>query len=162
MTDSLKPLTSLLPGERPMRDRQHFLPGHPTSAGSARRITAVALGSHPLVSVAELVVSELVTNALRHTRSGGPGGEIGVTIECDGETVRLEVVDNGTKAGGSDGPMVLPRDSTREHGLGLVLIDSLAHAWGITDHPNGYRSVWVLLSEDAKGSQSEATSSIGK
>lgn len=132
-----------------MRDGQHFLPGCSAAPGTARRITAEALGEHPLLAETELVVSELVTNALRHTRSGQPGGMIGMTVERNGEAIRIEVVDNGPRADrpGSS-PAVLPCDLSREHGRGLLLVDSLAHEWGVTDHPNGYRSVWVLLRED--------------
>ena len=52
----------------PWRLFRHFL-GRPTSVTEARRFITATLGAWPVVESAELIVSELATNAVRHTAS---------------------------------------------------------------------------------------------
>lgn len=132
---------------RHMGTGQYCISGRPEASGVARRIVAKSLGrSHPLLPQAELIVSELVTNAVRHTRSGLADGQVGVTVEQDGHgRVRIEVIDNGPKPGGPSMPTVLPCELLREHGYGLLLVADAAQEWGVIHHPNGYCSVWAVL-----------------
>src|SRR5690606_18803739 len=63
------------------------LPGHPHSVGAARHFVTACLRACPvgvpneITEAVELVVSELVTNALHHTRTGTPGGTFSVRVE---------------------------------------------------------------------------------
>ena len=80
-----------------------------------------------------LVVTELVTNSVRHS---GTSDSIDVEVAID-EQVRIEVSDRGQgfQPGGTDG-----RDPL---GLGLGIVDRLASEWGVT---RGDRfTVWAQI-----------------
>jgi anti-sigma regulatory factor (Ser/Thr protein kinase) len=79
-----------------------------------------------------LVVSELVTNSVRHSSSTKP---IKMVIEISGSRIRLEVSDSGS---GFD-----VMESMRGGGLGLLIVDRIAASWGI--HTNGSCTVWVEI-----------------
>ncbi|MFD4953425.1 ATP-binding protein [Streptomyces sp. NPDC058451] len=77
-----------------------------------------------LVETAELLLTELATNALRHAR----GLDIGVRVYLQGDHCVIEVND------GSPLPPV-PRCAgpDDENGRGLLLVESLAEAWGVSE-----------------------------
>jgi sigma-B regulation protein RsbU (phosphoserine phosphatase) len=84
-----------------------------------------------------LVISELVTNAVVHA-----GTDLDVRITIDGRGVYLEVTDG---ASGHPTPVTPPLAATS--GRGLVLIDALTDAWGVTDGEGGRgKRVWALVS----------------
>lgn len=70
-------------------------PGTRDQISEARRFVHSYLGDRPETDTAELVVSELATNAIRHTRSGLPGGRVGVTLHAGGTLLVLAVHDEG-------------------------------------------------------------------
>jgi serine/threonine-protein kinase RsbW len=74
---------------------------------------------------AEMIVTELVTNAVRH----GPGGPVEVAIEAGGAGVRGEVADPGT---GFRKFAQVRRRMTEEGGRGLFLVDALSDSWGLS------------------------------
>jgi anti-sigma regulatory factor (Ser/Thr protein kinase) len=80
-----------------------------------------------------LVVSELVTNAVRHAASTQ---KVRVRVKTDNEKIRLEVVDSG--------PGFAPTMS-RGDGMGLTIIERLADDWGVK--VDGECTVWVELSK---------------
>ena len=82
----------------------------------------------------ELLVSETVTNAIEH---GEP--PIHVTLDCDGDRVRVVVADasDGEPVPGTPSP-----DATG--GRGMWLVDHTATAWGV-DHVEAGKSVWFEL-----------------
>src|SRR6476661_4099972 len=97
----------------------HRLPTDADAPRAAREAAALMLGrlgggdgrSEDLA----LVVSELVTNAVRH----GPGGELELRLEGSASTIRVEVSDGGTAT------FAWPPDATDGHwGLNLVSIFS--------------------------------------
>jgi serine phosphatase RsbU (regulator of sigma subunit)/anti-sigma regulatory factor (Ser/Thr protein kinase) len=93
-----------------------------------------ALGHEDLVDEAQLVVSELTTNALLHA-----GGRASVQIVDRGDGVRAEVAD------GTHTPPVLSRGTERTlTGRGLHLVASLAVRWGVTQQAQG-KVVWAEL-----------------
>jgi Histidine kinase-like ATPase domain len=63
----------------------------------ARLFVRAFLGSHPYTGDAELIASEYVTNAVRHTASG-QGGAVHVTVVAAPDGVRIEVTDHGSAA----------------------------------------------------------------
>ena len=72
-----------------------------------------------------LLVSELVTNSVRH--SGAAGARVALDVASHGDTVRVEVSDGGR---GFE-----PQARTKAHdeagGWGLHLVDRIARRWGV-------------------------------
>jgi anti-sigma regulatory factor (Ser/Thr protein kinase) len=83
-----------------------------------------------------LVVSELVTNSVRH----GPAlEEIELLARRSEQALEVEVCDPGP---GFEVPAHLGRPRTLEGGgLGLVIVDALADEWGL--RTNGGACVWA-------------------
>jgi anti-sigma regulatory factor (Ser/Thr protein kinase) len=73
------------------------IPGHPAHVRVAREFTALVLGAHSRDDdgIAALLVSELITNSLRHSASGQPGGTITVIVAVAPGEALIEVTDNG-------------------------------------------------------------------
>jgi anti-sigma regulatory factor (Ser/Thr protein kinase) len=109
-----------------------ILPSHPAVAGTARRL-ARELASPATVDTVELLVSELVTNAVLHA----PGGDaLELRISVWGECVRVEVRDSSSQV-----PQMLAPADWGLHGRGLFLVDALADRWGSEQTPTG-KTVW--------------------
>lgn len=114
------------------------------TVAAARRWTREVLtgagAPDALVIDALTCVSELATNAARHTASGQPGGKYQVVVEVvDGRQAHVEVVDQG----GEHAPDV--QLGGAESGRGLWICATL----GVLQHataPSGGRRVWVDLS----------------
>ncbi|APE23690.1 MULTISPECIES: SpoIIE family protein phosphatase [Streptomyces] len=112
------------------------LPREPRSVGRARELARTQLKAwdlEPLVDTVELLVSELVTNALRYGE-----GEIRLRLLRD-RTLVCEVWDSG---------LVQPRrrraKDTDEGGRGLQLVGLLSSSWGSRRTPRG-KTVWFEL-----------------
>jgi anti-sigma regulatory factor (Ser/Thr protein kinase) len=87
---------------------------------------------------AKLLVSELITNGVKH----GAGGPVTLELRVDGPRhVRVEVVDQGT---GFE-PVARERDRTDPGGWGLELVRELADRWGA--YP-GSTHVWFEIDRD--------------
>src|SRR3954449_12033631 len=107
----------------------------------ARRFVGELLVAAQLTDLsdeAQLLTSELVTNALVHT---GSAVELSVTTTPDAVTVRVQDADTGPITGST----AHAEDSLIEGGRGLVLVHELAEAWG-TEHHAGRKAVWFRLS----------------
>ncbi|MFG1998636.1 ATP-binding protein [Spirillospora sp. NPDC048911] len=90
------------------------------------------------------IVSELATNAIRHTRSGEPGGWFGVDLAY-ADLAYLAVTDQG----GRTVPTVRPEPTEgqmRDHGHGLRGVQNMAVALGIHGNPAFGHTVWADLS----------------
>jgi anti-sigma regulatory factor (Ser/Thr protein kinase) len=84
---------------------------------------------------AVLVVSELVTNALRHGL-----GDVVLRASVDQDaSVRLSVTDSGPEQ-----PRLLPADPHRIGGVGLRIVDDLARSWGVSTFPGG-KTTWAVI-----------------
>jgi anti-sigma regulatory factor (Ser/Thr protein kinase) len=103
---------------------------------AARRLTSATLQGIPdeLASDAELVVSELVTNAVLH-------GEPPIEFRLSGrrDRVRIEVADAGQSM-----PLKGRGSSEGMTGRGLAVVESLTSAWGIEPAAGG-KLVWAEL-----------------
>lgn len=114
-----------------------------SSVPEARALLRAKLGEwragEAAVDVGELVLSELVTNALR---VAVPGDRmIGVRIVCRerGASLRLEVSDAG---GGR--PVVRRPGELETGGRGLLLVEALAYRWGVDERSAGIgKTVWA-------------------
>ncbi|MFP3987204.1 ATP-binding protein [Streptomyces sp. E11-3] len=85
--------------------------------------------------IAELLTSEIVTNALVHTDA-----EAVVTATLSPRGLRVEVRDFV----GHRPRLRVPNADDGTHGRGLVLVQSLADSWGVRAHGVG-KSVWFEL-----------------
>ncbi|MBH5333601.1 ATP-binding protein [Streptomyces pactum] len=132
-----------------LRHERFQLPAHGASVAAARRrvrsrLPGWGFGAE-VCDAAELVMSELFTNALVHTGTD----QILCVIRADdsaGRAVYVEVADQG---GGPVGPTARRAGADEESGRGLMLVCALAEAWG--DRPAGAghgRVVWARLRAD--------------
>jgi anti-sigma regulatory factor (Ser/Thr protein kinase) len=118
------------------------LPATPAAAGVARlfvRCLCEEWGVEEVADVAELLSSELVTNAVVHAHTAV---ELCAARDDDGG-FRVDVFDRGVAG------HVVPRrrkaDPAAENGRGLAIVASLASSWGVDEAGNG-KSVWFTLS----------------
>jgi anti-sigma regulatory factor (Ser/Thr protein kinase) len=88
-------------------------------------------GLQELAFTTELILSELVTNAIRYGR-----GPIGVRLLRD-RTLICEVSDGSTTS-----PHLRYAASTDEGGRGLFLVAQLAERWGTRYTPHG-KVIWA-------------------
>jgi anti-sigma regulatory factor (Ser/Thr protein kinase) len=114
-------------------------PGAVTRARHALRqaVTAEGLGSD-LADTLELLLAELMTNAVLHTSATG---RIAVAVLHRGGSVRIAVID------AAPGDLDLVRLTAGEphpldeHGRGLLLVQAMAEEWGSYSVPDG-KVVW--------------------
>lgn len=116
------------------------LPAVPAAAVTARSEVTRRLAKRVTGGVLEdvrLLLTELVTNALRHG-AVEPDDEIAVRAEVAGGTVRIEVHDPGR-----NGPVEPREPGTHGGGYGLYLVERLTREWGV-ERRNG-TVVWAEL-----------------
>ncbi len=117
------------------------LAGTFADVAAARRYAAACCAQWSLTGSTDavtLVVSELVTNAARHT-----AGPIHLRLTPSTEGVLIEVDDPAPHHPG-DPPLQAPSAPLAETGRGLALVDAVARAWGVTDIPGGKR-IWAAI-----------------
>ena len=125
------------------------LSARPEEARTARRFVREVLtswGLEALADDAEMIVDELVVNAVLHgTRAGlaHPGAGASVLRLCllrrAGE-VMLAVVDPGNET-----PMPRQPDWGGESGRGLQIVGALSHVWGWSPIAGHGKAVWAVL-----------------
>ena len=89
-----------------------------------------------LEETAVLLVSELVTNAVRHARGTDA---IALKLQTAGAWLRIEVQDGDPRW-----PQPRTPAGFDESGFGLVLVDTLARKWGVRETAAG-KAVWADL-----------------
>ncbi|MET0143301.1 MAG: ATP-binding protein [Ilumatobacteraceae bacterium] len=117
------------------------IPAERRSPGLARRKVAQVVdswGFGALRADAELVVSELITNAIVHA-PGSASYELQLSETPTG--LRLAVRDGSTSA-----PVMRSLDDGRPGGRGLRIISTVATNWGYDVLPAGKR-IWVDLDQ---------------
>ena len=117
------------------------LPATASSATTARSEVTRRLAQRVTNGALEdvrLLLTELITNALRHSGMTSDD-QIGVRAELSDGTVRIEVHDPGR-----DGPVEVRKPGPRGGGYGLFLVDRLTSEWGV-ERLNG-TTVWAELS----------------
>jgi anti-sigma regulatory factor (Ser/Thr protein kinase) len=107
---------------------ERSLPVTPEAAAEARHALDGLVGSLPdgRMRDVRLLVSELVTNAVRHANLDS-GDAIELVIELADMTLRVEVRDPG----GGFVPSAPSPDPARPSGWGLYLVAELADRWGV-------------------------------
>lgn len=123
------------------------LGAHPESVKAGRNFSRVTLGlwgMDALTDVAELVVSELVTNAVRH---GVPSAHMIVSEYC----VRLRLLAQApfvmcmVTDPGHGIPVLRDSDLAAECGRGLTVVEACSVRWGWHLLDEGGKVVWALL-----------------
>lgn len=111
------------------------LPCDSSAAGTARRTLVAecrAAGlDHAATESAELLVSEVVTNAVVHGRS-----EVRLRVCAGPAMVRVEVGDDNSRR-----PAHVDADPAALDGRGLTIVDLVASRWGVEDDGVG-KVVW--------------------
>jgi anti-sigma regulatory factor (Ser/Thr protein kinase) len=137
-----------LPGEG-LQTATVVLEDSPRAAGDARRFLRDRLRAWRVadetIETAQLLVSELVTNAVVHA---GTTSVVTVTLLDDRLTVRVR------DRGRGSGPVLLPDDDpTKVFGRGLVLVDALSDRWGTERDDQGSTSWFALVVRDEQSGQ---------
>jgi anti-sigma regulatory factor (Ser/Thr protein kinase) len=130
----------------------------PTAPLLARRQTRLVLRSWRIgpdvISTAELLVSELVTNAVKF--ADAPGVEPGASYVIDprgtfltlrylADQITIEVSDPN-----SCPPAAAEADEEAESGRGLMLVQALSKEWGYYLPPAGGKIVYCVLADLAR------------
>lgn len=90
----------------------------------------------PLLENLQLLVTELVTNSVRHADTDA----VQLLVLVTRDAVRMEVADGGP----GFTPTARRRDDDPEGGWGLFLVERLADRWGVLSADEGAR-VWCEL-----------------
>lgn len=109
----------------------------PSAPGRARRFLEDTCRRWTAADVrtdAVLVISELVTNAVRHA-----GTEMRVALELRDGALTVSVHDRGPGL-----PRLVPAAERRLGGRGLAIVARLAEAWGVVVEDGG-KAVWCRL-----------------
>ncbi len=134
-------------GQRPHRPNGALpismrIPGGADAPGRARGLTSHHLAGvdRGMASDAELIVSELVTNSVRHA---GAGSDRMVTVGLAllDRYLRITVTDPGSHLE----PRLLAATADGLGGHGLRLVEQLSAAWGVGRDAVGATQVWCDL-----------------
>ncbi|MFF5495006.1 SpoIIE family protein phosphatase [Streptomyces aquilus] len=110
----------------------------PKSASQARHFAARTLtgwnGPADVTETAELIVTELVTNAIQHAKSDFP-----LALHLDETELTIEVGDHERTE-----PSPRTAGPLDENGRGLLLVSALAERWGTSPHSQG-KTIWCTL-----------------
>jgi anti-sigma regulatory factor (Ser/Thr protein kinase) len=123
------------------------LPGIPESVPVARWRVRAALGLHGLgeyADDAEIITSELVTNAVQHACDNG-AKTIGVTLTHAGSPAAVTVVVSDSSPRG-----LIKRETSAgsERGRGLRIVEALSAHWGRLPEDGG-KAVFAVLAREA-------------
>lgn len=121
-----------------MAEETRDLPDDPLAPGLARRFVAACCERWRVPSesceVAELLTSELVTNAVLHGT-----GHIQLRVAHEHTELRVEVRDDSPRR-----PVPRPLRPYSHDGRGLALVETLSSGWGVADELPG-KTVWFEL-----------------
>lgn len=91
----------------------------------------------PLLESVRLLVTELVTNSVRHAGAGA----VELAVVVGSERVRVEIANPGSPFE----PVLRDGDSQPDGGWGLFLVDRLSDAWGVVEGDTGSQRVWFEI-----------------
>ena len=121
-----------------------LLPYAPASVAVARQRLTADLDAAGVVQAAVgdavLVVSELLSNAIRHARPL-PGASVQVAWAVDDGAVEVAVSDGGAPTR----PYPAHASVSALGGRGLDIVEYLSRTWGVRTDPDGL-TVWAVLS----------------
>jgi anti-sigma regulatory factor (Ser/Thr protein kinase) len=123
------------------------LPGIPESVPVARLRVRAALGLHGLggyADDAEIITSELVTNAVRHA-CGNDTETIGITLTRARSPVTVTIAVSDCSV---HGPVRCDTPTSGEQGRGLQIVEALSAYWGWR-RVDGGKAVFAVLGREA-------------
>ncbi|MEU7408363.1 ATP-binding protein [Streptomyces sp. NPDC042638] len=125
-------------------ERNWRLPHSPRSAGRARALVRAQLAewkvATEIAETAELLLPELMSNAIQHARRPS-GREIGVRVARYDGRLRVEVADANCAL-----PQARTATTEDEHGRGLAIVIALAVSWGCCPRRYGIgEATWAEL-----------------
>lgn len=127
-----------------------LLPHAPSSVRVGRRRLGAELRAHgiPEASVGDaiLVLSELLSNAIRHAHPL-PGGQVRVSWSVRSGTVEIAVSDGGSPTR----PHQLRQPVSALGGRGLAIVEHVSRRWGVRGDDEEM-TVWAVLPTTANGS----------
>jgi anti-sigma regulatory factor (Ser/Thr protein kinase) len=113
------------------------LASDPRIVGQVRETVSAALRHWHLaecIDTAELLISEVVTNAIRYARTPGD-----LVVRRGAGAIYIEVSDSDGRV-----PRILHPGDEEEHGRGMILVEALADRWGTRPTHTG-KTVWCQL-----------------
>jgi anti-sigma regulatory factor (Ser/Thr protein kinase) len=126
----------------PLVRRHRDLPMHSSAAAAGRQLVREACAAwllpQDICETAELVATELVSNAVEHAHSSSR-----LTVTYTGAVFRVSVRDYYS----ASLPRPRPIDIGASRGRGLHLVAALAQTWCVDRHPDG-KTVWASLQVD--------------
>jgi anti-sigma regulatory factor (Ser/Thr protein kinase) len=123
-------------------DYRIHLPAVASSASEARRVARSALkewGLSGLDDTVSLLVTELVSNGVRHART-----LLELLLSYDGACLRIGVSDRDPRP-----PVARRRQELTVGGWGLTLIESLSTNWGTDIDESSGKTVWFEIDTTA-------------
>ena len=143
--------------ERPFRT-SFEVAGDPHAISTVRSKVSGAMQAAGVTDLvhddAELLVTELMSNVVRHQDAGAMS--VDVSIAVDGSATVSVTGGIGELSAALVRPPALPAQSS-EGGRGLFIVDSVASTWG-TQRKDGRTTVWFTLDDDRAVDDSSETS----
>ena len=142
MAEDARPASA--PAEVPKQDEVHEIDGNDAAPSQARRLVRKRLTAwqapEECIDDTLIVVSELATNAVRHTKS------VHIRLELIGRPGEIEVAvrDSGPRP---QAPLSVQPDPAGlpQNGRGLGIVQTLAARWGAEAAPGSGLRVWAVL-----------------
>lgn len=137
MTSAASPPSAAPPSTAP---HEQVFSAQADQVAAARAYLAAILAGWPAAEDAVLCLSELVTNAITHSRSRQRSGSFTVHAHLHGQRLRVEVRDQG-------GPWHSPAHASadEQNGRGLLIVGQLASSWGCEGHSQHGWTVWYEI-----------------
>jgi anti-sigma regulatory factor (Ser/Thr protein kinase) len=104
------------------------------------RLVIQEWGLAALADNVELLVSELMTNAVHASWRVGPALSVRLWLLADRERVLIIVWDASPYA-----PVRAEVDAEAESSRGLMLVEAISAQWGTSATPSGGKTVWALI-----------------
>ena len=127
-------------------DRDGFrlsIGGGAQAAGKARREISRLRSDldPPLLESVRLLVTELVTNSVRHADAG----TVELAVLVGAERVRVEIANPGSRFE----PVLRDDNPASDDGWGLFLVDRISDSWGVLEEDQGNQRVWFEIQRSA-------------
>jgi anti-sigma regulatory factor (Ser/Thr protein kinase) len=135
---------------QPLPVRSHLpFAALPSAVSCARlhvRSMALEWGLRDIAETAELLASELMTNAVQASERLKTRGDLAIVpvvnlwLVCDGKSLVIHVWDASNEM-----PVLKDFTPADEGGRGLMLVEALAKEWGVYHESEGGKVVWVMI-----------------